>query len=67
MDQRRQEGRQSRGEDRGQGTEVEGSIRAEVVVEVGVTGQGHDHDLVENGDEVGVDQGALNTRVCPLT
>ena len=45
---------------------VEGSIRVEVVVEVGVTGQGHDHDLAENGDEVGVDLGARNTRVFPL-
>ena len=63
MDQRRQGDRQSHGEDQGQGTEVEGSIRAEVVVEVGVTGQGQDRDHAENGDEVG----ARNTRVFPLT
>ena len=67
MDQHRQEGRQSHEEGQGQGTVVEGSIRAEVVVEVGVTGQGQDRDHAENGDEVGVDQGARNTRVFPLT
>ena len=66
-DQRRQGGRQSREEDRGHGTEAEGSIRVVVVVEVGGTGRGHDHDPAEIGDGAGVVQGARNTRTFPLT